>query len=148
VTKHGGTVKEYQGDAVLAFWEGERFGKQAVNACAASLALDRLSRRIAEDRSIWQLADFPLRIDWALATGPVVLDSFGGSQPTGLSLVGAPVVLAFRLEKFANDATGSILACPVTKGMASHKFRFRDLGVMHAKGFDEPDQVFALEGEA
>lgn len=147
VSKHQGTVKEYQGDAILAFWEGEHLGRQAVAACAATLALDQLAERIAHDRSVWQLADFPLRIDWALATGPVVLDSFGGSRPTGLSLIGEPVVLAFRLEKFANDSTGRILACPVTKGMASHKFRFRDLGLMHAKGFDEPDQVFALEGE-
>jgi class 3 adenylate cyclase len=147
VTRYQGTVKEYQGDAILAFWEGELLGKQAVGACAAALALDKLARAVADDHAVWQLGDFPLRMDWALATGPVALDSFGGVQPTGLSLIGEPVVLAFRLEKFATDATGRILACPVTKGMASHKFSFRDLGLMHAKGFDEPDQVFALEGE-
>ena len=147
VTEHGGTVKEYQGDAVLAFWEGGMSGEQAVAACAAALALDRRAREIAADRSTWQLADFSLRMDWALATGPVVLDSFGGAQPTGLSLIGEPVVLAFRLEKFATDLTGSIVTCPVTKGMASRRFVFRDLGLMQAKGFDEADRVFALEGE-
>jgi adenylate cyclase len=147
VTEHQGTVKEYQGDAILAFWEGELFGKQAAAACAAALALDRLAQAVAADRSVWLLPEFPLRMDWALATGAVVLDSFGGIQPTGLSLIGAPVVLAFRLEKFATDATGRILTCPTTMGMASHKFRFRDLGLMHPKGFDAPDQVFALEGE-
>ena len=145
VTKHQGTVKEYQGDAVLAFWEGDFSGAQAVAACGAALALDRLAGAIAADASVWQLRDFPLRIDWALATGPVVLDSFGGAQPTGLSLVGEPVVLAFRLEKFATDTTGRILTCPVTRGMARERFVFRDLGLMHAKGFDEPDHVFALE---
>jgi adenylate cyclase len=145
VTEHQGTVKEYQGDAILAFWEGNYSGFQAVAACRAALALDRLAQVIASDASVWRLADFPLVIDWALATGPVHLDSFGGSQPTGLSLIGEPVVLAFRLEKFASDATGRILTCPVTKGMASHIFAFRDLGTMHAKGFDRPDHVFALE---
>jgi class 3 adenylate cyclase len=145
VVRHQGTVKEYQGDAVLAFWEGDFNGTQAVAACGAALALDRLAAGIAADASVWQLRDFPLRVDWALATGPVVLDSFGGAQPTGLSLIGEPVVLAFRLEKFATDATGSILTCPVTRGMAASRFVFRDLGLMHAKGFDEPDHVFALE---
>ena len=145
VTKHQGTVKEYQGDAVLAFWEGDFSGAQAVAACGAALALDRLAGEVAADASVWQLRDFPLQIDWALATGPVVLDSFGGAQPTGLSLVGEPVVLAFRLEKFATDASGRILTCPVTRGMARERFSFRDLGLMHAKGFDEPDHVFALE---
>lgn len=146
VARHKGTVKEYQGDAVLAFWEGGFSGEQAVAACGAALALDRLVAAIAADSAVWQLRDFPLRIDWALATGPVVLDSFGGAQPTGLSLIGEPVVLAFRLEKFATDATGRILACPMTRGMAHERFAFRDLGMMHAKGFDEPDHVFALEG--
>jgi class 3 adenylate cyclase len=86
-------------------------------------------------------------MDWALATGPVLLDSMGGIRPTGLSLIGEPVVLAFRMEKFANDATGRILVCRVTKAMSVGAFVFRDLGRMQAKGFDEPDQVFALEGE-
>jgi class 3 adenylate cyclase len=147
VIEHGGTVKEYQGDAILAFWEGSISGTQAVAACQAALALDCLARAIASDQSVWLLTDFPLVMDWALATGPVHLDSFGGSQPTGLSLIGEPVVLAFRLEKFATDATGPILACAATREMADSRLRFRDLGMMHAKGFDQPDRVFALEGE-
>jgi adenylate cyclase len=147
VVEHGGTVKEYQGDAILAFWEGDISGTQAVVACQAALALDRRAQAIASDQSVWLLTDFPLGMDWALATGFVHLDSFGGSQPTGLSLIGEPVVLAFRLEKFATDATGPILACSVTRDMAGDRFKFRDLGVMQAKGFGKPDRVFALEGE-
>ena len=147
VTELGGTVKEYHGDALLAFWEGSLSGTQAVKACRAALALDRLARTIGSDAAVWELPDFPLQIDWALATGPVVLDSFGGLHPTGLSLIGEPVVLAFRLEKFATDATGHVLACPVTKLMAGDAFTFRDLGEMQAKGFDRPDHVFALDDE-
>jgi adenylate cyclase len=147
VSEHLGTVKEYQGDAILAFWEGSLSGTQAVAACRAALALDRVARAVASDASVWQLRDFPLRLDWALATGPVLLDSFGGLQPTGLSLIGEPVVLAFRLEKFATDATGRILTCKITRTMAGDAFTFRDLGAMLAKGFDQPDHVFALEGE-
>jgi len=125
----------------------ELSGSQAVKACRAALALDRLARRIGSDTEVWALPEFPLQIDWALATGPVLLDSFGGLQPTGLSLIGEPVVLAFRLEKFATDATGRVLACPVTRVMAGDAFTFRDLGEMQAKGFDRLDHVFALDGE-
>lgn len=84
----------------------------------------------------------------ALATGPVIIDSFGGSHRTGLSMIGEPVVLAFRLEKFANDETGPILACPATKAMAADHFEFLDLGARQAKGFDRPDHVFALTIDA
>jgi class 3 adenylate cyclase len=143
----GGTVKEHQGDAILAFWEGNLSGSQAVAACRAALALDRLGRELAADPAVWQLRDFPLRLDWALATGPVLLDSYGGSNPTGLSLIGEPVVLAFRLEKFATDETGPIIVCRATQAMAGAQFQFRNLGAMTAKGFDRPDEVFALDGE-
>ena len=149
VVRHGGTVKEYQGDAVFAFWEGTLQGGQAVRACGAALALNRLALELAEDRATWDVPGFPLRMEWALATGPVVIDSIGGThQRAGLSMIGEAVVLAFRLEKFAGDETGPIVACAMTKNMAGDAFRFRDLGEMHAKGFDRADHVFALEGEA
>lgn len=147
VTAHGGTVKEFQGDALVAFWEGSVLGHQAVAACRAALHVDTLARTLAADPSVWRVPDFPLHCDWALASGPVIIDSFGGHQPAGLSMVGEAPVLAFRLEKFATDETGRILACRTTRDMAVGTFKFRDLGEKLAKGFDRPDRVFALEGE-
>ncbi len=146
VTAQGGTVKEFQGDALVAFWEGTLAGEQAAAACRAAIGVDALARQLASDRSVWAIESFPLRIDWALASGPVLIDSFGGNRPAGLSMIGEAPILAFRLEKFANDETGRILVCPATRAMACASFRFRDLGLMTAKGFDRPDHVFALEG--
>lgn len=148
VLSHGGTVKEYQGDAILAFWEGDARGGQAIRACRAALALEPLARQIAGDPSRWPLPDHPLEMDFALATGLVLIDSFGKAQPTGLSMMGEPVVRAFRIEKFANAVTGSIVVCAETHQAAREAFRFRDLGEQLAKGFDRPDRVFALHGQA
>ena len=153
VQELGGTVKEYPGDAIFAFWEGRVRGASAVAACRAVLTLDRLARQIAADPSVWSLTEYPLKMDWALATGPVVIDSFGGDTPMGLSMVGEPVVLACRLEKFANDQVGRIVACPATRQMVEAVLKakggepllFTDLGLMHAKGFESPDHVFALQ---
>jgi class 3 adenylate cyclase len=144
----GGTVKEFQGDALVAFWERSvHVPGVAELACHAALELDRTVCRLAPDRSVWQVEAHPLRMDWALATGLVMINGFGGAQPAGLSMIGEPMVAAFRLEKFANDQTGRILACPETRRMAAATFQFRDLGRMQAKGFDKPDHVFALERE-
>lgn len=153
VLGQGGTVKEFPGDAILAFWEGGLRGEQAVSACRAAIFLDHLVHRIAADSSIWSLRDYPLRMDWALATGDVSIDSFGGDTPIGLSMVGEPIVLASRLEKFANDQTGRVLLCRMTRQLVAkgmHRsddepLRFVDLGPMHAKGFDYPESVFALQ---
>lgn len=153
VMEHGGTVKEYPGDAMLAFWEGTARGEQAVAACCAAVDLDRLTRRLAADPGVWSLKDYPLRMDWALATGDVVIDSFGGDGPVGLSMVGEPVVLASRLEKMANDETGPILLCGTTRRIVEQgrnasvdvPLRFLNLGAMRVKGFDRPTDVFAVE---
>ena len=146
VVAQGGTVKEYQGDALLAFWEGDHSGAQALKACRAALALDALALRLGHDRAHWPLEDFPLRMDWALATGFVLIDSFGRGTPTGLSMMGEPIVRAFRIEKFATEQDGRILACGATEEYARQAFTFHDLGERLAKGFDAPDHVFALRG--
>ncbi len=144
----GGTVKEYPGDAVLAFWEGAPDGTQTSAACRAALALDRLARGIAADPTVWEVADFPLLMDWALATGPVLIHTFGGAHPQGLSLVGEPVVLAFRLEKLAGEDLGTILTCGRTRALAGTAFAFRDLGEIAPKGFHPRSHVYALLGES
>ncbi|MHC4786986.1 MAG: adenylate/guanylate cyclase domain-containing protein, partial [Planctomycetota bacterium] len=145
VVRGGGTVKEHQGDALFAFWE-EGTEPRAPAACRAALALHRLAEELALDRGVWALDDFPLRMDWALTTGPVLIHSIGGARPTGLSMIGEPVVLAFRLEKLAGDETGPIVACPATRGEAGGAFVFDSLGCKQVKGFEAPVEVFALKG--
>ena len=146
VVKLGGTLKEFQGDALFAFWEQTGDSNPAQEACAAALELHRLAVEIGRDPEIWSLQEHPLRLDWALATGPVVISGHGSDGALGLSMVGESVVLAFRIEKFADDTTGAIVACPQTREMARRKFRFRDLGTRSAKGFERPQRLYALTG--
>lgn len=146
VSSLGGTVKEFQGDAIVAFWEGDGKGSQVAAACRAALALDALAVRLAADPATWPVRDHPLRIDWALSTGLVLIDSFGKNAPAGLAMMGEAIVKAFRIEKFVDDATGRILACAATHDLAGDGFAFRALGERLAKGFEQPDLVFALEG--
>jgi class 3 adenylate cyclase len=147
VVRYAGTVKEFRGDAIFAFWEEGASDNAAVAACHAALALNELACRLAADRAIWALANHPLRMEWALATGLVTIGNFGGERPTGLSVIGEPVVRAFRLEKFADERTGPIIICAATRERSAEAFAFRDLGERQAKGFAKPDKVFALLGK-
>jgi len=144
VSRLGGTVKEFRGDAIFAFWEKGQSANHAVSACSAALELDSLVKGLAQDQSVWDIPCFPLLMDWALATGHVTIATTGDDRPTGLSVIGRPVVLAFRLEKFADERTGSIVVCETTRGEASGSFEFNDLGYKRSKGFDETNRVFAL----
>lgn len=147
VVKLGGTLKEFQGDAIFAFWEAGSSANHAADACRAALALEQLVGALAEDREVWRVDGFPLHMDWALATGLVTISGYGSDGALGLSMVGETVVLAFRIEKFADESTGPILACPLTRAMASEAFDFRDLGSKRAKGFETSHQLYSLEGE-
>ena len=147
VARHGGSVKEYQGDAIFAFWEDRASVDCVRAACRAALDLDGAARRAGADPAIWNVPTRPLRLDWALATGPVTIRAHGGRTAMGLTMIGPAVPLAFRIEKLANDETGSILACEETWRRAREVFEFRDLGRREAKGFEELPRVFSLSGE-
>lgn len=146
VAAHGGTLKEFQGDALFAFWEQGSTQDFAVDACRAALSLQALAEEMARDSSVWTVEGFPLEMDWALTSGLVAISGYGGENILGLSMVGEPVVLAFRIEKFADKSTGPIIVCPDTQMMASRQFEFKDLGSRMAKGFDAPQRVYALIG--
>ena len=147
VVTHGGTLKEFQGDALFAFWEQGSTRNHASEACRAALDLHRLTQELAHDRSVWAVDGFPLEMDWALTTGLVAISGYGGENILGLSMVGESVVLAFRLEKLADETTGPIIVCPDTRVMTEASFEFEDLGSRTTAGFDAPQKIHALVGE-
>jgi class 3 adenylate cyclase len=123
----GGTLKEYQGDAIFAFWEQCDDSNHAARACSTALRLRKLVSDLARDRSLWDLGGLPLEMDFAVATGMVNITGYGGDGALGLSMVGEPVALAFGIEKIADETTGSIIVCGATRDMAGNDFEFREV---------------------
>ena len=147
VTALGGTLKEFQGDALFAFWEKGPDDCHACQACLGALRLKQLVGKLAADPEVWSVGGFPLEMDFALCTGMVTISGYGSEGALGLSMVGESVVLAYRIEKFADRSTGPIIVCPITRQMAKEKFDFKDLGVHKAKGFDGEHHLYGLIGE-
>ena len=147
IRRHGGMLKEYQGDAIFAYWDSGPSPDHPADACRAALDLGQLVPQLAEDSTVWNVPGFPLGMDWSLASGEVVVETIGGDRPTGLSMIGEPVVLAFRLEKLANEETGSIVVAESTWRGARQEFTFKDCGTASVAGFEAPQQYFALLGE-
>jgi len=144
VERLGGTVKEFQGDAMLAFWEaGKGRADPVIQACRAAVILSKQVRDLAEDPAVWSVGAMTLEMDWALATGLVAMEG-GSNHAGGLMMVGEPVVRAFRMEKLAGPHTGSILVCEATRSLAGPGMIFDDLGSHRLDGFDEPEHVYAL----
>ena len=144
----GGMLKEYQGDAVFAYWESGPNPDHAVDACRAAVRLRHLVEESAADPEVWDVPGFPLAMDWAVATGEVLLEAIGGDSPIGLSMIGEAVVLAFRLEKLARGDGSDIVVSESTWTEAREVFELEDQGTAEVDGFDEPQRYFLLrEGE-
>ena len=144
VQELGGTLKEFQGDALFAFWEKGSDGCHATQACKAALHLKNLVARLAADPAVWRVGGTPLQMDFALATGLVTISGYGNDGALSLSMVGESVVLAFRIEKLATRKTGPIIVCPITRKIAGEAFKFKDLGKHQPKGFDQEQNLYAL----
>jgi class 3 adenylate cyclase len=140
----GGEIKEYQGDSLLAFWEALTGDGPAVLACRAALALHHRVEALAGDPETWPFAQHPLHMDWAVATGSVSIQVFGEDRPEELSMVGEPIVLAYRIEKRADPATGPLLVCGKTRDEAGLRFEFEEIGPMDITGFNHPVPLFRL----
>ena len=116
VNEHKGTIKDYVGDAIYAFWEhGETASQeQASLACLNALAQARALNSITyELRSTNPVAE-RLKMGWGITTGAVTMLHYG-SRPADLALVGDCTNLAFRLSGIPNkELDRNIVICANT----------------------------------
>ena len=148
VESWGGAVKEFQGDAIFAYWEAQGDGPQdsAMAACRAALALAEWVASMASDRSVWSVEEFPLRMEWALTSGPVLITSLGIDGPKGIAMVGDAVNFAFALEKLA-DRENPVLLDEETWRLVRDSFRVEPFGRHRARGRRVAEDIHVLMGE-
>ena len=146
VENFNGTIKDYAGDAIFAFWE-HQFKDPAAQTEMACRAAIQQTQCLATVRIVLaeHYADFEtLQIGWGLTTGPVTLSSLG-SRAADLAVVGDCVNLAARLASLANKAIpADILICAQTAKFAGDRFERRDLGLVPIRGRQGPEHIYAL----
>ncbi|MGE5226472.1 MAG: adenylate/guanylate cyclase domain-containing protein [Planctomycetaceae bacterium] len=139
VTRHGGTVEKFVGDAVMAV-----FGYPLVHeddALRAARAALELRRTIGELSDALE-AEWGVRLDirTGVASGEVVAASASSDEPF---VVGASVNLAARLEQHANR--GEILVDGTTALLLRRQAALDPVAPLRLKGFgDVPTAAFAL----
>jgi class 3 adenylate cyclase len=143
-----GTVKDYAGDSVIAFWE-HQFGdpaRQSVLACLAAIQQMLSFNQIRVVLS-GKYADVEnLRMGWGVTTGPVTLSHYG-SRTADLAMVGDCINLASRLSGMANkEVAENILICSHTAGLVENQLELKDLGLLPIRGREGQERIFALQG--
>ncbi len=141
-----GTIKDYAGDAVYAFWDHHVNPKsqQAVLACQAAVQQSQAVDIIRSALSGKNVAAANLEMGWGITTGKVTLSHYG-SRAADLALVGDCTNLAFRLSGIANkDLSEKIIMCTQTADLVRDDFTLQDLGTIPIKGRSGQEHVFAL----
>ena len=143
-----GTVKDYAGDSVIAFWE-HQFGdpaRQSALACQAAIQQVQSFNQIRVVLS-GKFADVEnLRMGWGVTTGPVTLSHYG-SRTADLAMVGDCINLASRLSGMANkEVAENILICSHTAELVENQLELKDLGLLPIRGREGQERIFALQG--
>ena len=144
-----GTIKDYAGDAVYAFWDHhvKPVHQQAVLACQAALQQDQALDEIRARLSAKNVAAASLAMGWGITTGKVTLSHYG-SRSADLALVGDSTNLAFRLSGIANkDFSDKIIICSQTADLVCDDFNLQDLGTIPIKGRKGQERVFGLKNK-
>lgn len=89
--KHEACLDKFDGDAVLAFWNG------------ASDQTDHCERSVAAARDIVAANPETLPFKVAVATGFAFVGVYGSERKSNFSAIGEPVNVAARLEKFCSS---------------------------------------------
>jgi adenylate cyclase len=142
-----GTIKDYVGDAVYAFWDHglSARNEQAVLACNAALhqleAINRLEFRTGfKDPRAGQ----GLLMGWGITTGKVTMAHYS-ARAADLALVGDATNLAFRLSGMANkELKTPIAVCSQTARLVSHVLSPVDLGLVSVRGRSGNEHVFGF----
>jgi len=150
IASQGGTVAQYVGDGVLAY-----FGYPQAHEDDAERAIRAALAIVDAGHAASQSVDSNVHI--GIATGPVVIGNLSvdrvreperGWEVSGrdeVSAIGSALNLASRLQVVAGP--GMVVVSDQTQRLAGGMFEYRDLGLHPLKGFDTPIQAWQVLGE-
>lgn len=143
---HGGTIKEFMGDGVMAIFGAPRAlpnpSQSAMNAaCALLEAIPRINHRLA------LTGEAPIAIGIGLASGDAVVGHIGSNARHTYGAVGDCVNLASRLEGLTKSLGYPLVVSQVVKLHLVDGRTMVDLGENDIKGH-RPVRLFGFNGRA
>ncbi|MER3446904.1 MAG: hypothetical protein C4291_08715 [Candidatus Dadabacteria bacterium] len=146
ILEFDGTLNQFQGDAVVAFW-GAPIPQEnhAALACLSALRCREFLKSLQEK---WMAHGIPERtFRFGISTGEMVVGNIGSSSRFEYTVIGDEVNLASRLEG-ANKIYGTqILILEKTYELANEKIVGRELDIIRVVGKSQPVRIYELVSE-
>ncbi len=144
--EYNGTINEFLGDAILAFW-GAPIAQEnhALLACRAAL---RCREFLGHLEKKWVAEGLPPRTyRFGINTGEVVVGNVGSPSRFKYSAVGDDVNLASRIEGVNKYYGTQILISEKTYSLTKDMFIARDIDIIRVVGNSKPIKVYELVAE-
>ncbi len=141
----GGTIDKFIGDAVMVFWNAPNSQPDHVErACRAALAARLAGERLNSQFEAEGLKPFFTR--FGIHVGDAVVGNLGSTERMNYTALGNTVNLAARLEGLNKQFGAVILVSEDVCLRVRHRFEFRAIGSVVAKGMTKETRVFELVG--
>ncbi len=140
-----GTVAQYLGDGIMAFWGApEELSEHAAAACRGALAMQACARALQARAEASGGPVFKTRI--GLDTGEVMVGNIGAPERFNYGILGDTVNTAARLENLNKLYRTSLIAGERAQALARHAVLFRPLDQVLLRGKRKPMVVYEVVG--
>jgi adenylate cyclase len=145
ISNRNGTIDEFIGDAILAFFGAPTMREDdAERAVACALEMQRAMEQVNAENRRQGLPDVEMGI--GITTGDVIVGNIGSEHRTKYAAVGTPINLAARVESYS--LVGEILIDESTFDAVADIARVETEREVHPKGMDRPVLIRQLVGLA
>ncbi len=151
ILEERGTIDQFMGDAVMAFWNAPLADPDhAKHALRAGLRmmnrLNELNRQRAAEAAASGLNHIPVRMGIGINTGACSVGNVGSPQRLNYSILGDPVNIASRLEE-ATKIYGAPIICGAETAQQASEFALLEIGSQALRGKDRTERMFAAVGD-
>ena len=138
ITRYGGVVNQFQGDAMLVtFNVPVEDAQHADNAVKAAIEIQAVMKN-------QNFAGVTLRTRIGISTGEVVAGNVGAGDRINYTVYGDAVNLAARLEQLNKDYESYVLLSGATVSLLTNSYPTELIGETSIRGKHEPVQLFKL----
>jgi len=138
-----GTLKEYVGDELLAFFGAPiEEPRHAHRACEAALAMREQTRALAAEWA--KIGRPPIRARTGINSGPMVVGNLGSKYRFAYGVVGDQVNLGSRLEGLNKVYRTEIIIGENTAQLVEQAFRLRELDMVRVIGRRQAVRIYEL----
>ena len=143
ISRHGGIVDKYIGDAVMAVF-GAPYPRPGDADNAVQVAIEMMTRLKQFNQRRAELRQDPIAVRVGISSGEVVAGNIGSPKRMDYTVIGNAVNIASRLEAMNKTYGTRVLISQSTYAELSHTNQVRLLDRIRVKGSQSPIDVYEV----